>query len=161
MPLYYIYPASHNFSEIQQRYSQCEKESVAIVWACEKSRTYLIGREFDLYTDNSAAQAIFSNPHSSPSARIRRLTLKMLPFKCRIFYTKGDCNIADYLSRNSIQNTCCEHERLAEEYIYMATISSQPAAIPRNVLVDTTSADPNLAAAITAIQQGPRTATLG
>jgi hypothetical protein len=80
--------------------------------------------------------------------------LRMLPFKCRTFYTKGGAKIADYLSRNPIEDTCCEHERLAKEYIYMATISSQPAAISRQVLVDATSADPNLAAAITAIQTG-------
>jgi len=148
--------ASHKFTEIQQRYSQCERESVAIVWACEKFRTYLIGCEFDLYTDNRAAQAIFSNPHSNPSARIRRLTLRMLPFKCRIFYTKGDGNIADYLSRNPIENTCCEHERLAEEYIYMATISSQPSAISRSELIQSTAADPNLSAAISAINTGTK-----
>ena len=123
--------ASRKFSEIEQRYSQVERESLAIVWACEKFCIYLIGCKFDLYTDNSAAQAIFSNPHSNPSARIRHLTLRMLPFKCRVFHINGDGNIADYLSRNPIENSCCEHERLAEEYLYMATISSTPSAIQR------------------------------
>ncbi len=65
----------------QQAFEALERESLAIVWACEKFCIYLIGCEFDLYTDNSAAQAIFSNPHSNPSARIRRLTLRMLPLQ--------------------------------------------------------------------------------
>ena len=122
---------SRTLTDVEQRYSQFEKEALAIVWACERLKLYLIGREFDLYTDNKVAQTIFNNPFSNPSARVRRGTLRMLPFKCRIFHVDGKGNIADYLSRNPIKTTCCEHERIAEEYIYMVSNASVPSALSK------------------------------
>ena len=143
---------SRTLTDVEQRYSQFEKESLAIVWACERLKMYLIGREFDLYTDNSAAQTIFNNPFSNPSARVRRWTLRMLPFKCRIFHIDGNGNIADYLSRNPVKSTCCEHERIAEEYIYMVTTASIPSALSKQEIIDATILDPVLTEAIQAIQ---------
>ena len=142
---------SRTLTDVEVRYSQFEKESLAIVWACEKLRTYLIGCEFDLHTDNKAAQTIFSNPHSNPTARVRRLALRMLPFKCRVFYIDGKGNVADYLSRNPIQSNCCEHEKIAEEYIFMVTSASIPSAIPRSELIQATTEDSELNQVVQAV----------
>jgi hypothetical protein len=63
--------ASRSLSEVEKRYSQTEKESLAIVWGCEHFSRYLLGVDFDLITDHRPLERIYS-PTSRPSARIER-----------------------------------------------------------------------------------------
>ena len=60
--------ASKALSPVERRYSQVEKEALAVVWACEKLQIYLLGREFDVVTDNQAVKRIFNNPTTKPKA---------------------------------------------------------------------------------------------
>lgn len=52
------------------RYSTIEKEGLAIKWALESLRYYLLGREFDLETDHRALTWI--NSMKDRNARISR-----------------------------------------------------------------------------------------
>ncbi|XP_043862245.1 uncharacterized protein K02A2.6-like [Drosophila santomea] len=63
--------ASKALSEVERRYSQTEKESLALVWAVEKFYYYLAGLHFELVTDHKPLEAIFK-PTSKPPARIER-----------------------------------------------------------------------------------------
>jgi hypothetical protein len=49
-----------------------EKEALGAVLACERFRLYLIGKTFDIITDNKAVELIFKNPSSNPPPRIAR-----------------------------------------------------------------------------------------
>ena len=40
--------ASRALSEVEQRYSQTEKETLALVWGCEHFNLYLFGHKFNL-----------------------------------------------------------------------------------------------------------------
>ena len=115
---------------------------------------YLIGSEFDIYTDNKAVQMMLSNPHSRPSARVRRMVLRMLPYKFVIHHIDGKGNIADYLSRNPIVSNCCEHEKLIEEFLYSVTTESLPQAISRKTMIRATAQDPELNAVIRNLADG-------
>ena len=44
--------ASHSISEAEGRYSQTEKEALALVWACEKFEDYIIGKSITLEMDH-------------------------------------------------------------------------------------------------------------
>lgn len=57
---------SRTLSETERKYSQIEKEAIAVVWSCERLHLYLIGTKFDLVTDNKAVSLIFNNPLSKP-----------------------------------------------------------------------------------------------
>ncbi|KAF2898921.1 hypothetical protein ILUMI_07253, partial [Ignelater luminosus] len=60
----------------EKRYSQTEKEALAIVWACEKFTIYLIGIKFELITDDKPLEVIYS-VKSKPCARIERWVLRL------------------------------------------------------------------------------------
>lgn len=49
-------------TETQQRYSQIEKETLAIVYGCNKFHEYVYGREVNIETDNKPLQSIFKKP---------------------------------------------------------------------------------------------------
>ena len=67
-----VWYASRSSSQVDLRYSQTEKEALALVRAGERFRLYLYGLpQFDLVTDNEALKVICSRK-SKPSARIER-----------------------------------------------------------------------------------------
>jgi hypothetical protein len=94
---------SRLLSAVERRYSQVEKEALAVVWACERLFLYLWGRRFRLVTDNRAVELIFRNPNSDPPLRIKRWALRLTDFVYEIVHRPGATNIADYLSRHPLE----------------------------------------------------------
>ena len=62
-PVTYI---SKSLSPVEQRYSQTQREALAICWVCERLRMYLAGAQFKVVTDHKPLEAIFSNSNSKP-----------------------------------------------------------------------------------------------
>ena len=71
--------ASKSLSAVERRYSQTEKEALALVWSVERFHVYLLGREFELVIDHKPLEIIYS-PKSKPSARIERWVLRLQPY---------------------------------------------------------------------------------
>ena len=88
-----------SLSTIERKYSQTEREALALVWSCEHFMLYLLGTEFELVTDHKPLQFIFNNPSSKPVPRIERWSLRLQAFKYKVVYMPGAGNIADPLSR--------------------------------------------------------------
>ena len=61
LPMYY---ASKNLLPRQQRYSVIECECLAIVWAIDYFKTYLLGRPFNLQTDHKTLKYLDSATHT-------------------------------------------------------------------------------------------------
>ncbi|UYV85071.1 hypothetical protein LAZ67_X004463 [Cordylochernes scorpioides] len=75
--------ASRTLTEAEERYSQLEKEALSITYGDEKSRQYLLGRNFVLVTDNRPLIHIFSPQKPIPicaASRIKRWSLKLAAF---------------------------------------------------------------------------------
>lgn len=72
--------ASKSLSETERRYSQTEKESLALVWGVERFYFNLDGLNFELVTDHKPLEAIFK-PTSKPPARIERWVLRLQALK--------------------------------------------------------------------------------
>lgn len=85
----------------ESRYSTVEKEGLAIKWALESLRYYLLGREFVLETDHRALTWIHTmKDHNS---RVTRWYLSLQPYQFKVRHRPGLQNkIADYLSRNPV-----------------------------------------------------------
>lgn len=80
------------------RYSTVEKECLAIKWALESLRYYLVGSDFILETDHRALKWL--HQMKDTNSRVTRWYLSLQPFKFEVRYRAGPENItADYLSR--------------------------------------------------------------
>ena len=44
--------ASRSMTDNERRYAQIEKEALAVTWACEKFRNYLLVRQFHIESDH-------------------------------------------------------------------------------------------------------------
>lgn len=96
--------ASKSLTDPETRYSQNEKEALALVWSCEHFHMYLYGRDtFDLITDNKPIECIFS-PKGKPNARVERWVMRLQAYNYRVIHRPGKSNIADPLSRLVVKN---------------------------------------------------------
>ena len=95
---------SRSLSPVEQRYSQTEREALAIRWACERLRMYLAGARFKVVTDHKPLEAIVSNSNSKPPIRIERWSTYLQEFNFTVEYRPGKDNPADYMSRHPIRN---------------------------------------------------------
>ena len=61
-----IYYASKTFNEAQENYSTTEKEMLAIVFACEKFKLYILGSHVIIHTDHAAIKYLMEKKEAKP-----------------------------------------------------------------------------------------------
>lgn len=64
--LHVIYYASRTLDEAQMNYATTEKELLAIVFALDKFRSYLVGAKIVIYTDHAAIRYLLSKKDAKP-----------------------------------------------------------------------------------------------
>ena len=139
-----IYYASRKLSKVEARYSQFEREALAVRWACEKFYLYLYGIKFEVCTDHKQLVTVFSAKSKPPSARIERWLLYLQQFQYTLTHIPGKDNAADVLSRLPVGSTQDEDTQETEDFAYGVANAAVPAALlPKQV--ETASAnDPTL-----------------
>lgn len=90
--------ASRTLSGAETRYSQLEKEALAIKWGCEKFNFYLEGAPFDVITDHRPLLGLFKEG-GNPPPRIERWILRIQHLNFNLQYEPGKTNEVDVLSR--------------------------------------------------------------
>lgn len=144
--------ASKSLSSVERRYSQTEKESLALVWAVERFYYYLAGLTFELVTDHKPLEAIFKRT-SRPPARIERWVLRLQSFKFKIVYKPGKENIADSLSRLSHANEVGKtFDTEVEHHIFTILENSSPEAINMSQIIIASRHDPEIVETITKLK---------
>ena len=98
---YVVYYVSKKLNEAQRNYNTTEKELLAVIYALDKFRSYLIGSYIVIFTDHSALKYLLTKQNSK--ARLIRWVLLLQEFNIQIRDKKGVENVvADHLSRLTI-----------------------------------------------------------
>ena len=61
-----IYYSRKTFNEAQENYSTTEKEMLAMVFACEKFRPYILGSHVIIHTDHAAVKYLMAKKEAKP-----------------------------------------------------------------------------------------------
>ncbi|KAK8635274.1 hypothetical protein V6N13_023151 [Hibiscus sabdariffa] len=110
-PLYY---ACKTLNEAQISYTTTEKELLAVIFAFEKFRSYLIGTKVTIYTDHSTIKYLFSMKDAKP----RYWILLIQEFDVEIIDRKGTENqVADHLSRLENQKITTTSIEIKEAFL--------------------------------------------
>ena len=84
------------------RYSNIEREMLAVLFGLEKFHYYVYGRPVVVYTDHKPLEAIFKKHLASAPPRISRMMLRIQKYDVQIKYVPGkNVPVADALSRVS------------------------------------------------------------
>ncbi|XP_073017763.1 uncharacterized protein [Primulina eburnea] len=98
-----IYYASRTMDAAQQNYTTTEKEMLAVVFAFDKFRAYLIGTKVIIFADHAAIRYLFAKNDAKP--RLIRWILLLQEFDFEVKDKKGSENqVADHLSRLELED---------------------------------------------------------
>ena len=88
-----VYYASKTFNEAQENYSTTEKEMLAMVFACEKFRPYILGSHVIIHIDHAVIRYLMAKRVAKP--RLIKWLLLMQEFNLKIKDKKGSDNVID------------------------------------------------------------------
>src|SRR3954469_9385261 len=93
-----IYYASKTLDSAQKNYATTEKEFLAVVFACDKFRQYIVDFKIIIHTDHAALKYLIAKKDAKP--RLIRWVLLLQEFDLQIVDRRGADNpVADNLSR--------------------------------------------------------------
>ena len=92
---------SRKLLENERRWSQIEKECLAVVWACERFRQYILGIQVQVETDHKPLIPLINTKAlSAVPVRCQRLLMRLAEYSVQASYTPGKyMAVADALSR--------------------------------------------------------------
>ena len=104
-PVHYI---SRTLTGTEKKYSQTEKDALAIKWAKDRLRVYLLGApRFTIVTAHKPLLPLFNKVKMSMPARIEKLVMQMQDVDYELIYEPGkdEADPLDYLSRHPLPET--------------------------------------------------------
>ncbi|XP_074293573.1 uncharacterized protein LOC141620659 [Silene latifolia] len=123
-----IHYASKTLDDAQTNYSTTEKELLAVVFAMEKFRTYLVGAKVIMFTDHVVLRHLLIKKESKP--RLIRWILLLQEFDMEIRDKKGVENmVADHLSRLinlNVDNGLPINDHLPDDHLLSLSLGEAP-----------------------------------
>ena len=104
-PVHFI---SGTMSETEKRYSQTEKDALAIKWAKERLRIYLLGApRFRIMTTHKPLKPLFNKVKAKVPPRIEKWIMEMQNVDYEFVYEPGkdEMDPLDFLSRHPLPET--------------------------------------------------------
>ena len=120
---------SHSLAPSEKKYSQIEKEALAIVFGVKQFHQYLYGRPFTILSDHKSLEGVFKETAGVPvmaSARIQRWELTLSAYDYKIQFKAGDNANADLLSRLPLPETPTIVPEPTETVLLMEALEASP-----------------------------------
>lgn len=100
-------------TETQQRYSQIEKETLAIVFGCRKFHQYIYGQKVTVESDHKPLQSIYRKGIHEMPVRLQNLMFQLQRYDIDIVFKPGKSMfLSDHLSRSYLDES---NDNLVEE----------------------------------------------
>ena len=126
---------SRSLSNPEQRYTQIEKEALALTWGCERFNDYLLGKHFHAKTDHKPLVSLLGTKNLEElPIRVQRFRMQLMRFSYTISYIPGKkLVVTDALSRAPISSsTHNDDEFQAEVEMFANTVvQSVPVIVKR------------------------------
>ena len=105
--------ASCALTETQQRYSQIERETLAIVFGCSKFNNFIFGQHVTVESDHKPLQSIHKKGIHEMPVRLQNLMFQLQKYDLDIVFKPGKSMFrSDHLSRSFLEES---NENLCEE----------------------------------------------
>ena len=148
--------ASRTLAPAERKYSQLDKEALAIIFGVKHFHQYVYGRTFTIQSDHKPLQYIFDESKPVPSmtsARVQRWALTLGAYSYHICHKAGkDHGNADGLSRLPLPEAPVQVPQPAELINLMERMDSAP--VSSQDIQTHTSRDPVLAKVRDLVRQG-------
>ena len=148
--------SSRTLAPAEKKYSQLEKEGLAVIFGVKKFRQYLLGRSFTIVSDHKPLQYLFNESRVTPtlaSARIQRWSWTLGAYHYNIEYKQGQHNgNADMLSRLPLPETPTDIPMPGETILVIDMLLSLPVTVEQ--IRQWTTHDPILSRVRALVQQG-------
>ena len=122
--------ALHSLSAAEQKYSQLDKEALAIVFGVTRFHQFVYGRQFTLYSEHKPLKHIFGETKSVPAkttGHLQRWALTLTSYSYSIKFKKGSLNSnADALSRLPISDHPAEVPMVPEVIASLEQLCTVP-----------------------------------
>ena len=118
-------------TETENKYSQTEKNALAIKWAKERRRVHLLGApRFRIVTAHKPLLPLFNKAKATMPPRIEKWVMQMKGFDYELVYEPGkdETDPLDYLSRHPLPET---GDRSTEKIIRLTVNTDHAVVITR------------------------------
>ena len=106
---------------MEKKYAQSEKETLAIVHSCKKSRYYVLGEAITVESDHNPLQSIVTKPLQAVPMRLQAMMLRLPPYDLTVTHKSGmDIPIGDALSRANLSEEEPDIEAILVNKDYIA-----------------------------------------
>jgi transposase InsO family protein len=147
---------SRSLTDVEQRYSQIEREALAVVWSCEHFHLYTYGQHITVVTDHQPLLGMYGSTKAKLPARLERWALRLQLYDYDLVYRKGKDNPADYLSRHprAQSKPSSREQQISEEYVSFVTRESMPKAMTLEQVQNETLKDSTLQTVMDLVYNG-------
>lgn len=125
---------SRTLTAPEKNYSVSEQECLSVIYGITTCRPYLVGEDFDLYTDHNCLRWLMEIV--DPSGRLMRWRLRLSEYQFTIHHKKGYLNTqADAVSRLPSDGHTTEHENYEVPCLAIGTETPPPEQISTHELL--------------------------